>query len=418
MLSVESLVDGKFNFNLVYYYILYQICQAAFSYILQLLEYIQIWVEPLVLQKFYLDSTGDSQIYDILEYIYKNNMKRVNKDYTERYGGDSKFNDLIAPGTYIVMFKGKPIITNYRQELDKYSNMISYLTMWTISLNKNFFTEFMKEIEKTVMKQQKCLYIKSCGDHIYTHNSKVFGIWHKVGPVPKRSLHDTILDDDTLNNLTSTLDTFYKKPEYYKRYNIPYKLCILISSEPGMGKTSIIKSLADKYGTNLYSISLNSLNDNTLPYVFHSVRNKSFLAFEDVDCMAINRENNNKHNNNDDDDDDNNDNNKRKGVTLSGFLNALDGIVVTEGLVIIMTTNYPERLDAALIRQERVHLHCRLEKSVEVYSKMFKRFFPEVPKDKLNKFANSCLEKKMNLADLQAHCLKNIDNMNQAFILL
>lgn len=42
------------------------------------------------------------------------------------------------------------------------------------------------------------------------------------------------------------------------------------------------------------------------------------------------------------------------GISLSGLLNAIDGVASHEGRVLIMTTNHPERLDAALVRPGRV----------------------------------------------------------------
>lgn len=37
-----------------------------------------------------------------------------------------------------------------------------------------------------------------------------------------------------------------------------------------------------------------------------------------------------------------------------GLLNVLDGVVDTPGRIVIMTTNHPEALDAALIRPGRI----------------------------------------------------------------
>lgn len=41
-------------------------------------------------------------------------------------------------------------------------------------------------------------------------------------------------------------------------------------------------------------------------------------------------------------------------LTFSGFLNAIDGVRSQEGRIIIMTTNYKEKLDPALLRPGRV----------------------------------------------------------------
>ena len=39
---------------------------------------------------------------------------------------------------------------------------------------------------------------------------------------------------------------------------------------------------------------------------------------------------------------------------LQGLLNVLDGVVDTPGRIVVMTTNHPEALDAALIRPGRI----------------------------------------------------------------
>lgn len=48
------------------------------------------------------------------------------------------------------------------------------------------------------------------------------------------------------------------------------------------------------------------------------------------------------------------DKDKEKGISLSGLLNAIDGVATQEGRILIMTTNHPEKLDPALIRPGRV----------------------------------------------------------------
>ena len=49
----------------------------------------------------------------------------------------------------------------------------------------------------------------------------------------------------------------------------------------------------------------------------------------------------------------NSDSKRESGITLSGLLNALDGVVSTPGRILIMTTNHPDVLDDALIRPGR-----------------------------------------------------------------
>lgn len=46
-------------------------------------------------------------------------------------------------------------------------------------------------------------------------------------------------------------------------------------------------------------------------------------------------------------------------ISLSGLLNVIDGVATHEGRVLIMTTNHPEKLDAALVRAGRVDMQVK-----------------------------------------------------------
>lgn len=61
---------------------------------------------------------------------------------------------------------------------------------------------------------------------------------------------------------------------------------------------------------------------------------------------------------------------------MSGLLNCLDGVASTEARILFMTTNYKEKLDAALVRPGRVDVkeyigYC----SKSQVEKMFLRFY-------------------------------------------
>jgi chaperone BCS1 len=66
----------------------------------------------------------------------------------------------------------------------------------------------------------------------------------------------------------------------------------------------------------------------------------------------------------------------KMGITLSGLLNAIDGVASHEGRVLVMTTNHPEKLDPALIRPGRVDMQIAFTLATkhqirEIFSKMY-----------------------------------------------
>jgi len=65
-----------------------------------------------------------------------------------------------------------------------------------------------------------------------------------------------------------------------------------------------------------------------------------------------------------------------EGITLSGLLNTIDGMLVPEGQILMMTTNHPENLDAALLRPGRTDKHIRLGTlDANMIADMFGRFY-------------------------------------------
>jgi len=72
---------------------------------------------------------------------------------------------------------------------------------------------------------------------------------------------------------------------------------------------------------------------------------RSILVLEDIDCIFIDRKKNDTLKNN---------------ITMNGLLNCLDGFNNPEGLIVIMTTNFPDKLDEALMRSGRIDLDIEM----------------------------------------------------------
>ena len=64
-------------------------------------------------------------------------------------------------------------------------------------------------------------------------------------------------------------------------------------------------------------------------------------------------------------------------MNLSGLLNVLDGIVDTPDRILVMTTNFPDSLDAALIRPGRIDklIYMGLMKAPEA-AQLITHYFP------------------------------------------
>ena len=125
---------------------------------------------------------------------------------------------------------------------------------------------------------------------------------------------------------------FFGSREIYERYRIPWKRGVLFIGPPGNGKTHTLKALINQLGRPcLYVKAFRSeygTDQENIRAVFERARRAApcLLVFEDLDSMVDNK-------------------------NRSSFLNELDGFETNTGVVVLGTTNYPERLDPAILNR-------------------------------------------------------------------
>lgn len=196
------------------------------------------------------------------------------------------------------------------------------------------------------------------------------------------------------------INKFLDSIEWYKDKGIPHTLGILLSGEPGCGKTSFIKAIMNYTKRHCIDIKLNDDFDfKKLRKIVHYEeidsevvvpQDKRIIVFEDIDAMGnVVKDRGIKEKENIDAenkirkemaklfnepsvvvDSDKCDSvsvknkvSKTDNNNLSYLLNILDGINETPGRIIIMTTNKPEILDEALVRPGRIDIHLNFGKS-------------------------------------------------------
>jgi len=229
---------------------------------------------------------------------------------------------------------------------------------------------------------------------IFRWNVK-YGYWNRVARKTARSLDSVVLPSETKDKLVNDLDNFLTPQTYkfYVEHGIPYKRSFLFYGEPGAGKTSLIQALAGKYRRNLCIMQPTSdpkFTDDALADAIKDAPPRSIIVLEDVDALF----------------DKQRQANTKLSITFSGLLNALDGIANPDGQLFILTTNFRDNLDAALIRNGRVDLHVQFtHASSDQVKTLFAQFYPSAPEGKADEFEGAVSkllgDRKVNMAGLQ-----------------
>jgi chaperone BCS1 len=221
----------------------------------------------------------------------------------------------------------------------------------------------------------------------------------------KRSVESVFLPNEVKHKLLNDLKRFMTKKtlDFYVNHGIPYRRSYLFYGKPGTGKTSMIQALASAFERSIAIISLGSpdLTDDGLASALSSQNwfsGPAVFVIEDIDAFF---------------DKDRTSLITHGSLTFTGLLNCLDGVNSSAGHLIVMTTNHPEKLDAALIRNGRVDLAIEFPlSSPETIHKMFLSFYPDNPEE-ATKFTDIVYAKYkdgVSLALLQQHFLRHMDS--------
>jgi len=174
---------------------------------------------------------------------------------------------------------------------------------------------------------------------------------------PARTIDSIALESKKKRLLMKECTRYFSVEDelFHASRGIPYRRGLLFYGPPGTGKTSFTVALAGHFNLNVYMISMRDgvLNDVGLGKLFDTLPRHCIVLLEDIDSSGIDRP-------------------PRKevikssrdptrvsktvevGVTLSGLLNVLDGPASVESRLVVMTSNSPDSLDAALLRPGRI----------------------------------------------------------------
>ena len=231
-----------------------------------------------------------------------------------------------------------------------------------------------------------------------------YGYWKSVGLVKDRRMESVILPNTLSDKIVNDIKQFLNSRDWYKKIGVPYRRGYLLHGIPGSGKSSLVAAIAGEFKIDLYSCNLSGINitDDKLEELIADLKPPCILLFEDIDAVTTDRSKIK-------------DEKKMGGVSLSGLLNILDGLLSQEGVITIMTTNFKDRLDEALVRPGRVDLEVKFEyATADQLIKLFDRFFPNNIGQSNEVISEIVKNHSISMAEMQQFLLIRRDNAEQA----
>lgn len=323
----------------------------------------------------------------VLAQPYGKTMRNTRRAWSRE---QSKY--IFAPGAghHFLKFEDKPIVISYieTEENDgtgsgRIMSKTSYRIM-TFGRDRHRISRFLEALEKLRKPDET-------RQEIMNWRSDY---WRYLPSKRKRTMQTIYIDQKIHVDIVRQVELFLKNEEYYMIRGIPWRLGISLEGPPGTGKTTYATGLAGLFNKPICIMNLASIyGDDNLMNAFANAPRNAIILIEDVDTFSVTasreaggvavvtqvakkesdgapassapgtlatKEE------------------EKKSLTLGGLLNAIDGVAASEGRILIMTTNHPDRLDPALVRSGRIDKRVYIgDLPSEEVERMFTVFFPE-----------------------------------------
>ena len=231
---------------------------------------------------------------------------------------------------------------------------------------------------------------------------------------------------------------FLNRKDWYEKKGIPYTLGFMFHGDPGCGKTSTIKAIANTARRHIVNIQLSEIKTKAqLRHLFfndelhvHNGTNvdryvipvhERLYVIEDIDAMGdavLRREwkkpeipKEEKKKAMGDPWLDREEEDSKETIDLSFLLNLLDGTLESSGRIMAISSNFPERIDRALIRPGRIDMIVHFKKcNREILKEMVESFYDT----KVEKLTNKSLDYKWSPAEVNQILFRNFDTPEKA----
>lgn len=160
--------------------------------------------------------------------------------------------------------------------------------------------------------------------------TKIYKGWWDTSPsidraIEKAAWEDVVLPASMVDLIELNAIRFFDQREHFERLGVPWKRGLLMTGPPGNGKTHLIRAILNRLPVPRLIVKSFGEDQDDIEDVFDQVRVLApcVLVLEDIDSLI-------------------------PPMLLSAVLNSLDGTEPLDGVLMLATTNHPEKLDPAI----------------------------------------------------------------------
>ena len=327
-----------------------------------------------------------------IDYIkYVSLLKRIDKKFNKhtietdnRRYVDGLFVIDTGKGSWILVY-GYPELSNGNDNRSSNDGYVFYsLEMYLVGPNS---LNILKKIKD---------YINSVGNKADTDTITLYEIsgesdgWTSIKSFVERRGFDTLFFNGNIHDeIREHIDNWEKCADTFRERGLTHKTGILVYGKAGTGKSTLARALASELNYNLVSIDTSTFDNINLIELTNAINNdnmKAIIFIDEIDAIFKSR-----------DDGDTTDAQKAR---VNKLLTFLDGVNSPNNCIFLATTNYYNKLDAAVKRKGRFDKVIELtDINKETAFKMCKSF--GLSTESCRKIVDEYKKDLINPADLQ-----------------
>ncbi len=237
------------------------------------------------------------------------------RDSIASWRSDNKYEHFMAQGVFKISYKKLSFLhAALFHKGNQNEDEVSFFVV--VSDNKyDAYIEFRNKFDDWLLKRDR-------------ENLEIHVVGGEDQPYERDlSWDDVFLPENIKNDLRSSIEGFLASKEIYEKKKIPWKKGVLLYGDPGNGKSTSIRTIISNYDFKPVTVQTSSqTNDETMTEAFEYALEQSpaLLYIEDIDSLLGTT------------------------VSVSHFLNLLDGVSSKNGIFVIATANDLSKLNEAI----------------------------------------------------------------------
>ena len=351
-----------------------------------------------------------SRLYINLRIDSKNELFKIIKTYFAKYNvalfcrhfnADLVDNDIslsLDSGKRYWFFCKRRLLSVEFERVEKEHNILERYYLRIYTRKKSIAFNILKHIAS--LAKEDFNYVK-----LYNQDYDYMSLMAAIEPVYENTL---FLANNLFEFLINDLKKFQESSQEYVNRGIRYKRGYLFYGPPGNGKSKTIIALATALHKSICTINVATSLKSLIASIYDAPKN-SILVVEDIDKFLEGKHDEDQYN----DSDLPSYKDRASPKIIGNLLNILDGPYTRSGQIVIFTTNYPEKVEPALLRAGRMDVKVLFDNpDKDQCRKMFKLFFKSVDSSIENDIITKLVDDNRSMAEVQELMLKYDNNLN------